>query len=152
MFYLLNNINVIISIITICVVQIFSGMGLLAAVPIAGIIGDAYKAGKLVKNAERTLDAIDKVKDIENKVHGNSLLSERATWGYKLFSNDGTFLKNGITSCGIPENRYTKYFMSDKNMPILYEFPNRYEAWKWERQENLLNPGPLNKERYIRRK
>lgn len=29
-------------------------------------------------------------------VHGNSLNSLRPTWGYKLYSNDGTFLKNGI--------------------------------------------------------
>jgi hypothetical protein len=58
-------------------------------------------------------------------------------------SNDGTFLKNGITSEPIPEARYTKVFMSDKYMePQL--FPNRLEAWAWEYQENLVNPGPLN--------
>jgi len=39
-------------------------------------------------------------------VHGNSLRSLRLTWGYKLYSADGTFLKNGITSKLIPERRY----------------------------------------------
>ena len=38
-------------------------------------------------------------------VHGNSLRSMRPTWGYKLYSGDGTFLKNGITSKVVPESR-----------------------------------------------
>ena len=42
-------------------------------------------------------------------VHGNSLQSLKPTWGYKLFSQDGTFLKNGITSKLIPEARYSKH-------------------------------------------
>ena len=79
------------------------------------------------------------------KVHGNSLKSQRPTWGYKLYSTDGTFLKNGITSQIIPEKRYTKSFMEDKRMidPIL--FPNRQAAWDWEYQQNLIQRGPLNK-------
>ncbi len=35
---------------------------------------------------------------LDEVFHGNSLKSTRPTWGYKLYSNDGTFLKNGITS------------------------------------------------------
>lgn len=77
-------------------------------------------------------------------VHGNSLKSLKPTWGYKLYSTDGTFLKNGITSKLIPEARYTKSFMLDKKMvdPIL--FPNRAAAWEWEFQQNLIQRGPLN--------
>lgn len=79
------------------------------------------------------------------KVHGNSLKSQRPTWGYKLYSTDGTFLKNGITSQIIPEKRYTKSFMEDKRMEPIELFPNRQNAWDWEYQENLINRGPLNK-------
>jgi len=47
----------------------------------------------------------------ERPVHGNSLSSQRPTWGYKLYLDDGTFLKNGITSRRIPQTRYKKSFM-----------------------------------------
>jgi hypothetical protein len=78
------------------------------------------------------------------KIHGNSLKSERPTWGYKLYKEDGTFLKNGITSKPIPETRYTRSFMMDKNMPIKIQFPNRAAAYEWEFQQNLIQRGPLN--------
>ncbi|WP_374463331.1 RHS repeat-associated core domain-containing protein [Chryseobacterium sp.] len=78
-------------------------------------------------------------------VHGNSLKSLRPTWGYKLYSKDGTFLKNGITSKPIPETRYTKGFMSDKVMKETKLFPNRKAAWDWEYNENQINKGPWNK-------
>lgn len=55
----------------------------------------------------------------------------RPTWGYKLFSNDGKFLKNGITYKAIPEKRYTNGFMKDKYMDAI-KFPNRREAYDWE--------------------
>jgi hypothetical protein len=80
---------------------------------------------------------------VKGAVHGNSLKSLRPTWGYKLFSNDGTFLKNGITSKAIPETRYPKSFMSDKYMKGT-PFPNRKAAWDWEFQQNLIQKGPLN--------
>jgi RHS repeat-associated protein len=77
-------------------------------------------------------------------VHGNSLQSTRPTWGYKLYSQDGTFLKNGITSKLIPETRYPKWFMSDKYMVPFKQFPNRLEAYEWEFQQNQILRGPLN--------
>ena len=76
-------------------------------------------------------------------VHGNSLKSMRPTWGYKLYSNDGTFLKNGITSRLIPEKRYTKIFMSDKYMETI-KFSNRIDAYNWEFNQNITGRGPLN--------
>ena len=78
------------------------------------------------------------------KVHGNSLNSTRPTWGYKLYSNDNTFLKNGITSKLKPESRYTKSFMSDKYMEKQL-FPNRRSAYDWEFKQNQISKGPLNK-------
>jgi RHS repeat-associated protein len=85
---------------------------------------------------------------VRNAVHGNSLSSMRPTWGYKLFSTDGKFLKNGITSAAEPERRYTQSFMADKFMKAEM-FPNRRAAYNWEYNQNMVNPGPLNKERYI---
>ena len=79
----------------------------------------------------------------EAVVHGNSLKSMKPTWGYKLFSEDGTFLKNGITSKVIPETRYTKAFMQGKYMEAI-PFPNRAAAYGWESQQNLILRGPLN--------
>ncbi|NAW50097.1 hypothetical protein GNY06_01375, partial [Elizabethkingia argentiflava] len=77
-------------------------------------------------------------------VHGNSLSSQRPTWGYKLYNQDGTFLKNGITSQAKAESRYTKSFMSDKYMEK-QPFPNRREAYNWEAAQNQIQKGPLNK-------
>ncbi|MBP2832839.1 hypothetical protein J8281_11640 [Aquimarina sp. U1-2] len=77
-------------------------------------------------------------------VHGNSLASKRPTWGYKLYLNDGTFLKNGITSAAKAEARYTKSFMSDKYMKKVL-FPNRKKAYDWEFLQNTIDRGPWNK-------
>ncbi|MBB1646775.1 DUF6443 domain-containing protein [Sphingobacterium sp. UME9] len=77
-------------------------------------------------------------------VHGNSLKSLKPTWGYKLYSADGTFLKNGITSALKAESRYTKSFMSDKYMEKIL-FPNRKAAYEWEFIQNQVLKGPLNK-------
>jgi hypothetical protein len=85
-------------------------------------------AGKLSNNA---------------RIHGNSLLSPKKTWGYKLYAEDGTFLKNGITSKAIPEARYSKLFMSTKYMEK-FPFPNRLGAYQWEFQQNQILRGPLN--------
>jgi hypothetical protein len=69
----------------------------------------------------------------------------RRSEGYKLYSNDGTFLKNGITSKAIPETRYTKGFMFDKYIVTPAKpFPTRLDAWLWEYQQNLIQRGPLN--------
>ncbi len=76
--------------------------------------------------------------------HGNDLRSTKPTWGYKLYDNDGTFLKNGITNKPIPETRYSRAFMFDKSMPIKIQFQTRIEAYQWEYQQNLIQRGPLN--------
>ena len=81
----------------------------------------------------------------EIAVHGNSLKSLLPTWGYKLYSVDGTFLKNGITSKVNPAARYTKDFLEDKKMVPIRQFPNRLDAYQWEYQQNQILRGPLNK-------
>ncbi|PZQ95386.1 MAG: hypothetical protein DI539_30570, partial [Flavobacterium psychrophilum] len=87
----------------------------------------------------KTVNVIERI-----AVHGNSLKSLRPTWGYKLYSADGTFLKNGITSAAKAESRYTKAFMSDKVMLEKTLFPNRAAAYQWEFQQNQVLRGPLN--------
>gem|GEM_PF-958430 len=96
-----------------------------------------HKTGDIYGGGQSTLT--------EAAVHGNSLKSLKPTWGYKLYSQDGTFLKNGITSKAIPETRYSKGFMSGKKMlePIL--FPNRRTAYEWEFLQNTIQKGTLNK-------
>jgi RHS repeat-associated protein len=102
-------------------------------------------ATKIVRNPVASSAAKGGVNAVEQvAVHGNSLKSLRPTWGYKLYSADGTFLKNGITSKLIPETRYTKAFMSDKYMVPFRQFPNRLEAYQWEFQQNQILRGPLN--------
>jgi len=85
------------------------------------------------------------ISKIIKAIHGNSLKSLKPTWGYKLFTLDGKFLKNGITSKPLPEMRYTKAFMKDKVMKETKLFKNRLEAWKWEFKQNQIKRGPWNK-------
>ena len=102
---------------------------------VAGIL-PIGKMGKVAKGSASVIE--------QAAVHGNSLKSLKPTWGYKLYSQDGTFLKNGITSKLVPETRYTKAFMSDKFMVPVKQFPNRLGAWQWEFQQNQILRGLLN--------
>ena len=103
--------------------------------PLGGIFGE-------LKAADEGVQAVEQ---IVKQVHGNSLKSPKPTWGYKLYSNDGTFLKNGITNKAVPETRYSKSFMFDKYMDSKQQFPTRLDAYKWEFQQNQILRGPLNK-------
>lgn len=115
------------------------GIGILGVLPGAGKgAGLGLKYGGKAVNA-----ALEGVNAVEKAVHGNSLSSLKPTWGYKLFSQEGTFLKNGITSKPIVETRYTQAFMKDKYMEAI-QFPNRLDAYKWKFQQNQILPGPLN--------
>ena len=96
-----------------------------------------------MRTAEEAVSSESKLLGQAEKVHGNSLDSEKPTWGYKLYKNDGEFLKNGITSKEVPEKRYTKSFMSDKYMEKEL-FPNRRAAYDWEYSQNTIQRGPLN--------
>lgn len=78
------------------------------------------------------------------KIHGNSLKNPAPTWGYKLYSNDGTFLKIGITSKPVAESHYPKWYMSDKYI-IKQLFPNRRAAYEWKYKQNTIQRGSSNK-------
>lgn len=81
-------------------------------------------------------------------VHGNSLLSKRATTLYQLVSKDtGEHLKYGITSESPPQRRYGQKYMEDKIMVVLDQ-GTRSEMAYWERELTSANPGPLNKEKW----
>jgi RHS repeat-associated protein len=110
-------------------------------------ISDVALVKSMITSVGRIAGAVAKASTNVAKqvaVHGNSLASLRPTWGYKLYSADGTFLKNGITSQLVPEARYTKAFMSDKYMVPFKQFSNRREAYHWEFQQNQILRGPLN--------
>jgi RHS repeat-associated protein len=106
--------------------------------------------------------AVKSVKDVfsgtpykSTVVHGNSRASTKPTRVYELWTNDGQYLKTGITSNPIPENRYSKTFMQDKHMefPVggrAHVYSQRSEALDMERYLIMKNPGPLNKERWLR--
>lgn len=114
-----------------------AGLSLAATIPFIGWLSTGTKVG--IKGVKAAAKGSTKA-----AVHGNSLKSLKPTWGYKLYSQDGTFLKNGITSKLVPESRYTKSFMLDKFMDAS-SFPNRKAAWDWEFQQNQILRGPLNK-------
>ncbi|HYH75621.1 MAG TPA: hypothetical protein VD735_06730, partial [Candidatus Saccharimonadales bacterium] len=134
------------------------------AINIASFASPSKAASKVVAKAPVIVSKPAKaVKDVfggsavkPTVVHGNSRASTKPTAIYQLYEK-GTniYLKTGITSNPIPENRYPRAFMSDKYM----EFPlggpdvrvNRSDAYDMERFMVMKNPGPLNKERWLNR-
>jgi len=82
---------------------------------------------------------------VEDAVHGNSALSTRITYLYRLTTDDGEFLKWGISSN--PEQRYTVKEMIGKKMQLFTSGSRRQmlDLEKWIVQRD---PGPLNRERW----
>jgi RHS repeat-associated protein len=76
-------------------------------------------------------------------VHGNSLMSTRTAYLYKLEGQGGEFLKWGVSQN--PYTRYPKEFMMDKTIRILRQ-GSRSEIMALERNLVGTNPGPLNAE------
>lgn len=97
----------------------------ISAILLSGTIAPEAALVRNVQAAEAGANVVEEV-----AVHGNSLQSLKPTWGYNLFSQDGTFLKNGITSAVKAESRYTRAFMSDKVMLEKTSFPNRAAAYE----------------------
>ena len=88
----------------------------------------------------------------------------RRTWFYKLYTEAGEFLKNGITrdlDRRLAEHsrrfkqdvRYdsVKEFSDDVPEGTKYGKQNR-EALDYERKQNETNPGSYNRERYLKKK
>ncbi|MFY9888590.1 MAG: hypothetical protein WAK71_09800 [Streptosporangiaceae bacterium] len=74
-------------------------------------------------------------------IHGNSRMSTRTTYLYRLSDDEGNYLKTGITSN--PAGRYTQSFLEDKSMDILTS-GSRSEMLNLERFIVEFDPGPLN--------
>ncbi|MEI6697297.1 MAG: hypothetical protein WCO13_14680, partial [Bacteroidota bacterium] len=102
--------------------------------------GGAINSGLITAAVKSETSVVEEI-----AVHGNSLKSTRPTWGYKLYSNSGKFLKNGITSAEKAEARYPKSFMQTHYMEKAPLFPNRRAAFNWEFIQNQIERGPLNK-------
>jgi len=120
---------------------LIAAAGVAAAAIGAGAAVKAYKVAKDAK-AITTVARLGQMSKITT--HGNSLSSVRPTWGYKLYSTAGQFLKNGITSRAVSETRYSRAFMKDKYM-VTKSFANRKSAYEWEANQNKIKRGPLNR-------
>ena len=77
------------------------------------------------------------------RIHGNSLLSPRPAYLYRLWSNEGDFLKWGISQN--PQSRYPSGFMMDKIIDPMQVGP-RPLILQLERHVVETKPGPLNLE------
>ncbi len=84
----------------------------------------------------------DWINSVES-VHGNSMLSKRSTTLYQLFTDDGQFLKWGISQD--MNTHYSGSFMADKQI-FRYANGSRVDMLKLERQMVETQPGPLNRE------
>ncbi|MCZ8238873.1 MAG: hypothetical protein O9346_13615 [Leptospiraceae bacterium] len=122
-----------------------AGKDILTMGPIARPLALATGFGSFLIKSKIGKQTIKHGLNVAEKVHGNSLKSLKPTWGYKLYTKDGLFLKNGITSKPVPETRYTRSFMADKYMKVEPLFSNRRQAWDWEYLQNTIEKGKLNK-------
>lgn len=79
------------------------------------------------------------IRSVES-VHGNSKLSSRTAYLYRLEDADGNFLKWGITQD--LNSRYLQSFLLDKRL-IEVGRGNRADILRWERELVETQPGPL---------
>ena len=84
----------------------------------------------------------DWIRSVES-VHGNSKLSPRTTYLYRLEDADGNFLKWGVTQD--LQGRYPEAYMLDKRI-IRVDEGSRAEMLRLERELVETQPGPLNHE------
>jgi hypothetical protein len=84
----------------------------------------------------------DWIRGVET-LHGNSRLSPRTAYLYKLVDQDGNFLKWGITQD--LNTRYPKWYMEDKKIFRVSE-GSRAEMLRLERELVETQPGPWNHE------
>ena len=82
-------------------------------------------------------------------VHGNSMLSTRPATLYQLFTDDGQFLKWGISQD--MNTRYTGSFMADKQI-FRYASGARADMLRLERQMVETQPGSFNFEPWAGRR
>lgn len=80
------------------------------------------------------------IRSVES-VHGNSFLSPRTSYLYKLETQGGDFLKWGISQD--PYTRYSQGFMLDKTIRIFGQ-GGRADMAAFERYMVETEPGPLN--------
>lgn len=78
-------------------------------------------------------------------VHGNSRLSPKTTYLYRLSDDEGNYLKTGVTSN--PGSRYSQKFLVDKRLDFLTS-GSRSNMLNLERFIVERDPGPLNFERW----
>jgi len=84
----------------------------------------------------------DWIRSLES-VNGNSKLSPRTAFLYRLEDSEGNFLKWGVTQN--LDTRYPSWFMLDKNI-LQVNSGSRFDMLRLERQLIETQPGPLNLE------
>jgi RHS repeat-associated protein len=105
-------------------------------------IKNATNAAKAANAAKKVADGVGSIgKSAPKAVHGNSLDSPKTTYLYKLYDNDGNYLKTGVSQN--PNRRYSGKFMEDKRIDP-FESGTRREMLDRERHIVERNPGPLN--------
>lgn len=82
-------------------------------------------------------------------VHGNSLLSKQPATLYQLYTDEGDFLKWGISQS--MNTRYSGTFMADKQI-FRYAEGSRANMLRLEREMVQTQPGPLNFEPWAGRR
>jgi RHS repeat-associated protein len=112
----------------------------MAAASLFSIPGKILNEEKAVKNAFE-IAAKDRAATglpTTAKVHGNSLLSDKPTYGYNIVNADtGALLKKGQTSASPPTSRYSDTFYKANNatMNIATEATSKAAAKAWENHE-----------------
>jgi hypothetical protein len=109
----------------------------------ARAIGAAADAASAGSSVPRTLGVRSANGIGEAAVHGNSLLSPRTAYLYRLTDAEGNFLKWGVTQN--MATRYSKAFMEDK---LMFKFAEgtRADMIRLERGLVETQGGPLNLE------
>lgn len=100
------------------------------------------KTGKFAPNPDRVAPVP------KPSVHGNSRQSTTLTWLYRRESEDGTFLKWGITQ-DLRRRYSTRELGTDVLIPVTSG--TRSDMLDLERRLIESQPGPLNKDRWLRR-
>jgi hypothetical protein len=90
----------------------------------------------------------DWIRSVES-LHGNSKLSSRPAFLYRLEDADGNLLKWGVTQD--LDTRYPQTFLLDKRL-IEIGSGNRADILRWERDLLETLPGPLNFEPWAGRR
>jgi hypothetical protein len=104
------------------------------------------RPGKLLQRCFPGRNAVAGESSVANAVvHGNSRLSTKTAYLYRLSDDSGNYLKTGITSD--LRRRYSQKFLLDKRLDVITS-GSRSDMLNLERFIVERDPGPWNFERW----